>query len=179
MNASAFSSITSGILFASGYNIMGSACRGIIKSQVLSTQTYGSHNSVKESGLDKFVRVNENAYDCMSAATLVFSVSMAIFDHTINPKFMLIPAVIIPLAARGVVYFTENNQNYKGLSGDFGLIEKNLGGLFNIATLITSIALFPAVLYTGLISNATVFSITLITGAMIGADAYCLLKTCN
>ena len=191
MNISNFSLLTAGIISTSAFNVISSGFRGLVNSKIFNstTKSFGIAPEMDISTpcyLDKTAQFMSDGISCMGAANMVFCLTKVVFDHQMNPANFIRSAFFIPLATRSIVCLT----NYCGIGKkEAEFLDKNLGKILNVATLIVSVASLPALLYTaatigtsGLAySSATVLSTTLsiavITSLFVKLDAYCLYKT--
>ncbi len=192
MNIANFSLLTAGIISTSAFNVLSSGFRGLVNSKILNSTTTGSGDYTQSffistpSYLDKTAQFISDSISCMGAANMVFCLTKVVFDHQMNPTNFIGSAFFIPLATRSIVCLT----NYCGVGkSQAEFLDKNLGKILNVATLVISVASLPALLYTaatigtsGLAySSATVISTTLsiavITSLFVKLDVYCLYKT--
>ena len=185
MNISNFSLITAGILSTSAFNAISSGFRGLANSKIFNSTTMTGNISTP-TYLDKMAQFTSDGISCMGAANMVFCLTKVFFDHQMNPTNFIRNAFFIPLATRSIVCLT----NYWGIGkSQAEFLDKNLGKIINVATLVVSIAYLPALLYTSTIigtsglaySQATVISsalsIVILTCLTVKLDAYCLYKS--
>lgn len=192
MNISNFSLITAGIISTSAFNVVSSGLRGLVISKIFNTKTMvvadykQTSNISTPSYLDKTAQFISDGMSCMGAANMLFCVTKVVFDHQMNPTNFIRNAFFIPLVTRSIVCLT----NYCGIGkSQAEFLDKNLGKMLNVATLIVSVAYLPALLYTSTViatgglaySQATVISSALLIATLtcltVKLDAYCLYKS--
>jgi len=191
MNIANFSLLTAGIISTSAFNMISSGFRGLANSKIFNstTMSFGiapTMNISTPSYIDKTATFSSDGISCMGGANMVFYLTKVFFDHQMNPTNFIRSAFFIPLATRSIVLMS-THFNLGKKQAEF--LDKNLGKMVNVATLVISVACLPAILYTaatigtsGLVYSSatvisTILSIPVITSLFVKFDAFCLYKT--